>query len=161
MKWINLIAVSLFLISCNFESPTQFTEEALNDEFISLDGTNKSLQEILNDYQGKKVFIDVWASWCSDCIVGMPIVKQIQSEFPDISYLFLSQDRTERAWKIGINKYDIQGDHYFIKEGSDGPFSDFLNSNWIPRYMVIDEQGDITLFKAKKATDKRIKEALK
>ena len=36
-----------------------------------------------------------------------------------------------------------------------------LNSNWIPRYMVIDEQGDITLFKAKKATDKRIKEALK
>ena len=55
----------------------------------------------------------------------------------------------------------MKGHHSFIKEGSNGPFADFLNSNWIPRYMVIDVDGSIKLFKAKKATDKRIKDALK
>ena len=48
-----------------------------------------------------------------------------------------------------------------MKSGPDGPFRKFLNSNWIPRYLVVDKQGNIKLFKAKKASDSRIKEALK
>ena len=43
----------------------------------------------------------------------------------------------------------------------DGEFVDFINLNWIPRYMVINESGEITLFKATNAADKEIKEALK
>jgi hypothetical protein len=43
----------------------------------------------------------------------------------------------------------------------DGKFVDFINLNWIPRYMVIDETGEITLFKATNAADKKIKEVLK
>ena len=48
-----------------------------------------------------------------------------------------------------------------MKNGLNSAFGDFLNSNWIPRYLVVNENGTIDLFKAKKITDKRIVEALK
>ena len=44
---------------------------------------------------------------------------------------------------------------------NDGDFVDFINLGWIPRYMVINEQGEITLFKATNASDKNIIKALK
>ena len=42
-----------------------------------------------------------------------------------------------------------------------GEFVDFINLGWIPRYMVIDAQGKISLFKATSASDSAIVEALK
>ena len=147
-------------LNCSFEKPTQFSDEALNDTFISLEGKSLTLAQILEIHKGKMILIDVWATWCKDCSVSMPIVKALQKDHPDVVFLFLSKDRTETAWKRGIDKYQINGEHYFVKSGNDGPFADFLNSNWVPRYMVIDKEGKIKLFKAKKATDKRIKKAL-
>ena len=156
-----IIILCLALISCNFETPTQFSEAALNDLFTSFEGEEVSFSSILESHKGKTILIDVWATWCRDCIVGMPIERALQQEFPEVSFVFLSLDRSEAAWKQGIKKYNIQGDHYFMKSGPDGPFREFLNSNWIPRYLVVDKQGNIKLFKAKKASDSRIKEALK
>ena len=107
--------------------------------------------------------IDVWASWCKDCIVGVPKVKELQKEFPDVVFLFLSVDRSNRFLeKSHVIGYNLKGEHYNLPEGmKDGEFVDFINLNWIPRYMVINETGEITLFKATNAADKEIKEALK
>ena len=48
-----------------------------------------------------------------------------------------------------------------MKEGKKGGLGDFLNLWWIPRYVVVNEIGEILLFKATKITDKNISEALK
>ena len=48
-----------------------------------------------------------------------------------------------------------------MMEGKKGASGDFLNLCWIPRYVVVNESGEITLFKATKITDKNILEALK
>lgn len=156
-----IIILCLALVSCNFETPTQFTEAALNDVFTSLEGNEVSFKAILEPHKGKTILINVWATWCKDCIEDFPVEKALQQEFPDVSFVFLSLDRSEAAWKRGIKKYDLKGDHYFMKSGQDGPFWDFLNSNWTPRYLVVNQQGNIKLFKAKSASDSRIKEALK
>lgn len=151
----------LIFIGCNFQSPTTFSEEALNDSFF--DNNNKSilLKEIIAENKGKKIVINIWASWCRDCVVGMPDLKEFQKNNPTVKYVFLSTNRSIFSWKKAIQKYDIQGEHYFMKNGLNSAFGDFLNSNWIPRYLVVDENGMINLFKAKKITDKRIVEALK
>jgi thiol-disulfide isomerase/thioredoxin len=107
------------------------------------------------------VLIDVWASWCKDCIVGLPNLKKFQKENPEVVYLFLSLDRNIKSWKRGIDRFGIEGEHYFMQEGKKGSFGDFLNLWWIPRYVVVNETGEITLFKATKITDKNIVEALK
>lgn len=41
-----------------------------------------------------------------------------------------------------------------------GDLVEFINLQSISRYMVIDEHGEIILFKANKSTDKALKEAL-
>lgn len=160
IKNIIVILITVNFLSCNFEHPTQFSEAALSDVFITLEGDTIPFKTILETYKGKKIVVDVWASWCGDCIKGIPDEKALQKEFPEVVFLFLSEDRNVERWKKSIEKYNIEGEHYFMANGSKGAFKDFLNSNWIPRYLVIDKKSGIKLFKAKKVTDIRIKEAL-
>jgi thiol-disulfide isomerase/thioredoxin len=155
----------LFIIlcgSCNFEKPTKFSQLALNDTVYDLSNTAFSIKEVLHQYKGKKVFIDVWASWCADCIRGLPGVQVLQKEHPAVVFLFLSVDKSKNAWTNGIQRFQIKGEHYNLPKGmKSGEFVDFINLGWIPRYMVIDEQGKISLFKATSASDYAIKEVLK
>jgi thiol-disulfide isomerase/thioredoxin len=149
------------LIACSVEQEkTHFSELALADKMISLQGQEMTFGEILKKYKGKKLLIDVWASWCADCIEGMPEVKEIQKNNPDWVYVFLSLDKSIQSWKNGIQRYEVDGEHYFIPSGWKGDFNSFIDLDWIPRYMVVDEIGKITLFKATKATSKKLKEAI-
>lgn len=160
-KYILLLIITVFLSGCNFETPTQFSEKALNETFFSFSDKKSTFKEIIHQYKGKKLLIDVWASWCADCIRGLPAVTNLQKEFPEVVFLFLSVDKNKNAWKRGVKRFQIQGQHYNLPTGmSSGEFVDFINLNWIPRYMVLDEVGNITLFKATKATDSAILEAL-
>ena len=156
-----LLLITLVFASCTTESQTQFSEKAVNDTFVSLDGRSIVFKDILGKYHGKKIMIDVWASWCGDCIKGMPKVVELQNENPEVVYLFLSLDKTVEEWKLGIEKYNVKGEHYFMQSGWKGDFGSFLGLDWIPRYLVANEQGEIELFKAVKANDNRILEALK
>ncbi len=155
-----LIAFLLFLNCKAQKTPTHFSETAKQDVFLTLDNQEITFQDILNSYEGKTVLIDVWASWCSDCLKGMPKVKQLQNEYPEVTYLFLSLDKKVEAWKNGIKKYEVNGEHYYMQSGWKGDFGAFLDLDWIPRYLVIDKKGNIELFKAITADDEKIKQAI-
>lgn len=160
MKKLLLVLVIAFA-SCNAQNSTEFSNEALNDTFVSLDGKELPFKDIISQYKGKKVLIDVWASWCGDCIKGMPKVVDLQNKYKDVVYLFLSLDKSDEDWKLGIKKYNVQGEHYFLTSGWKGAFGKFVNLDWIPRYMVIDENGKIKMFKAVHADDSKVTDALK
>jgi thiol-disulfide isomerase/thioredoxin len=161
MKKTFLLLIIIF-ISCNSEKPTQFTEEVYKEMLVDLDNSKTTLRDVLYYNKGKKILIDVWASWCKDCIVGIPKIKELQKEFPEVIFLFLSVDRSAPSWRRTIIKYNLIGEHYNLPKGmKEGEFVNFINLNWIPRYMVIDETGEITLFKATNISDQSIKEALK
>ncbi|WP_406683186.1 TlpA family protein disulfide reductase [Seonamhaeicola sp. MEBiC1930] len=159
MNYLIILLISFF--SCNIEKPTQFNEKALNDTFITLEGEEVSFQSILDKYKGKTIVIDVWASWCGDCLRGMPKVKELQANNKDVVYLFLSLDRGLDPWKKGIEKYNVEGEHYFMKSGWKGAFGKFIKLDWIPRYMVVNEASEIVVFKVIEANDKKLIAALK
>ena len=152
----NSLLVFLFvttLLSCQNRVETQFSEAALNDEFVTLNGDSVLFKTILEKHLGNTVFIDVWASWCKDCLEGMPSVKELQQKHPEVDFVYLSLDKTQKAWKKGIDRLEIKGDHYFMQSGWKGAMGTFLDLDWIPRYMIIDKQGIIKVFKAIKTTD--------
>lgn len=161
MRKIVLIVILISFSRCCFESPTEFTEASLTEEFITLTDEKVIIGDVLSKYKGRKVLIDVWASWCKDCIVGLPKLKKFQKENPDVVYLFLSLDKSTRSWKSAIGRLGIEGEHYFMQAGKKGKFGKFLDLWWIPRYVVLDENGKITLYKATKITDKNIVQAVK
>ena len=161
-KYLSLIVVALFFMNCNAqETPKQFSEKALQDTFVSLKGDDITFQSILNQHKGKTIVVEIWASWCSDCIKGMPKVKDLQAKNDDVVYLFLSLDKSTDSWKRGIKKYDVKGEHYFMQSGWKGDFATFVNLDWIPRYMGVESDGTIKHFKAISADDKQLINALK
>ncbi len=156
-----IIIFFLTIINCKAqEVPTEFSAKALEDTFVNLDGDEVDFGTILKRHEGKTILIDIWASWCRDCIKGMPKVKKLQRDHSEIVYLFLSLDKTKTSWKKGIDKHELIGEHYYMQSGWKGDFATFLDLDWIPRYLVVDKDGTIKLFRAIKVDDKKIKESL-
>ncbi|MCC9044567.1 TlpA family protein disulfide reductase [Myroides sp. M-43] len=142
---------------------TAFAQRALEQEFAELDGKAITLQQILEQQKGKAIVIDVWAAWCPDCIKAVPTMKEIKKEFPNVVFVNLSLDKTEEAWKEAIKKYGIEGLQYYSKEGKGmkGDFGKSLDLNWIPRYIVVDKEGNIAYYNATEKNFDQIKDLLK
>ncbi|VXB71237.1 Alkyl hydroperoxide reductase [Flavobacterium sp. 9AF] len=160
-KILFIIGLTLFLTSCSNAQDTEFKKEALENVMITTNNENITFKEITEKYKGKTVLIDVWASWCPDCIKGMPKVKELQNQFPNVTYLFISMDKKYDAWLKGIEKYEVKGEHYLTSDGMKGIFGTSIKLDWIPRYMILDKEGKIVLFKAIEADDSKIISTLK
>lgn len=159
-KILSIISLAIFTLSCSQAQETEFKKEALENIMVDTENQSIAFKDILKKYEGKTIVIDIWASWCSDCIAGMPKVKALQENNPDVTYLFISMDKNYEAWTKGIKKYDVQGEHYLVEDGMKGVFGKSVKLNWIPRYMIVDKTGKIALFKAIEADDNKIIETL-
>lgn len=124
--------------------------------FLSESSKEISLSEILQQYKGKTVFIDIWASWCKDCIAGMPKVQKLREENPEVVFLFLSLDKETDSWKHGIEKYGVVGGNYFIPLGWKGAFCSSIDLDWIPRYIILNSKGEISLYRATETDDENL-----
>ncbi|WP_338377921.1 TlpA disulfide reductase family protein [uncultured Flavobacterium sp.] len=159
-KIFALLVIAICFASCSQAQQTEFKEEALLNTMKSIENQDITFQDIIRKHEGKTIVIDVWASWCSDCIKGMPKVKALQEKYPDVTYLFISMDKNFDAWINGIEKYDVQGEHYLTSDGMKGVFGKSIKLDWIPRYMVVDKTGKIALFKVIEADDEKLIETL-
>lgn len=159
-KIFPLLVVFFTIVSCEAQPKKEFTKEALENVMVTNENAPITFQEILNKYKGQTIFIDVWASWCSDCVKGMPKVKVLQEEHQDIVYLFISMDKNYEAWIKGIEKYEVKGEHYLTSDGMKGVFGKSIDLDWIPRYMIVDKEGKIAMYKAIEADDDLIKDTL-
>jgi thiol-disulfide isomerase/thioredoxin len=155
-KIISLLTLALSLVACAQPNETEFKKEALENVMLTTSNDKITFQEILKKYEGQTLVVDVWASWCSDCIKGMPKVKALQEKYPDATYLFISMDKTYEAWLAGIEKYEVNGEHYMATDGMKGIFGKAINLDWIPRYMVVDKEGKIALYKVIEADDEKL-----
>ena len=106
LKKVSIIVLLIFL-SCQQEIPSNFSEKARKEIVYSLEDVSSTFQEVLNNYRGKKVLIDVWASWCRDCIEGIPKVKELQKEFPEVVYLFFVSTFLKHKFVSNEKKYTI------------------------------------------------------
>lgn len=159
MKLILMVLCVSFL-SCKTETPTQFSVAALQEQFVTLNGETVTFDSILEKHRGKTILITIWATWCRDCISEIPRIKEVQQQKNDVVYVFLSLDRTFENWIKGISKFEIKGDHYFMPKGWDGDFVNFIDLDWITRYMLIDPQGNIMIYEAVKVNNKYLRESL-
>lgn len=149
MKKISLLLfASLSLASCTQAQKTEFSKESLSEKLEAIDGNFVSFQEILDKHKGKTVVIEVWASWCGDCVKAMPKLKELQANHPETDYVFISMDKASDKWKTGIKKHELIGDHYFAPDGMKGNFAKAIDLDWIPRYIIIDKTGKIKLYRA-------------
>ncbi|UII25016.1 redoxin family protein [Fulvivirga maritima] len=145
----------------DYVTQQQFPDSVRQMQLTTTAGAKITFEEIIKKHEGKKVFLDFWASWCKDCLAGMPDLKELMGKTDDnVEYVFLSLDREEDKWLAALDKYELVGDHYWLNQGWKNELTNYINLDWIPRYVILDEEGNVIMPKAIKAKDKQVEAIL-
>lgn len=149
MKKLFALMIAFATFSCTSNAQkTSFSETALSETLLTTDGSQLAFKEVIKKHKGKTTVIEVWASWCGDCVKAMPKVKELQANHPEVAYTFISVDKTADKWLAGIDKHELKGDHYMANDQMKGVFGQAIDLNWIPRYIILDKTGKIVLYRA-------------
>src|SRR5690606_18999170 len=114
--------------------------EALSFEAITTDNQPKTLE----NFKGKFVVLDFWASWCGPCIYQADYFEKHAIEYNkrgDVVFISLSVDQKENAWRKKVKLNDKNVVQLFAKNQK--ALNDFYRLNSIPRFIVIDPEGKI------------------
>jgi thiol-disulfide isomerase/thioredoxin len=149
MKKLFALVIAFATFSCTSNAQkTSFSNVALSETLLATDGSQVAFKDIIKKQKGKTTVIEVWASWCGDCVKAMPKVKELQANHPEVAYTFISMDKTSEKWLSGIEKHELKGDHYMANDQMKGVFGQAIDLNWIPRYIILDKTGKIVLYRA-------------
>jgi cytochrome c biogenesis protein CcmG, thiol:disulfide interchange protein DsbE len=100
-----LCALCSALCSCNRSShPAQVGEAA--PAIVIRDGAQTiSLQQ----YRGKVVVLNFWASWCAPCLAEFPSLIELQRDMPNIVVLAVAFDTDEPSYRQYLTDNHIAG----------------------------------------------------
>ena len=63
----------------------------------------------VNDFRGKYVLVDFWASWCKPCMLQMPNIRYMAQEFrDDLAVCLIGMDKTRKQWWSTIKEQDLR-----------------------------------------------------
>ncbi|ARV16070.1 TlpA family protein disulfide reductase [Polaribacter sp. SA4-12] len=119
----------------------------------------------LDDLKGKYLYLDIWATWCGPCIAEIPSLIKLEKEFhsKNIEFVSISIDRIKdhEKWKKMIIDKELKGIQLFADNNWDSQFiKDYLIKG-IPRFILIDPQGNIINANAPRPSDEKLVETLK
>ena len=76
--------------------------------FVAFDGPGKTRRVTKEDFAGKVVLIDFWATWCGPCLEELPDVQKVAEAFgkdkKDVLFVTLSVDEEPEGDVPGIRK---------------------------------------------------------
>lgn len=109
----------------------------------------------LSDLKGKYVYIDVWATWCGPCKVEIPSLKALEKQYHGKNIQFVSLsidddrshggswDKAREDWKAMIADKELSGVQLFAPNGWQSQFVLDYKIKGIPRFILIDPNGNI------------------
>lgn len=114
----------------------KFRYEAVAGNFVSLD-----------DLKGKYVYIDVWATWCGPCKAEFPALKSLHEAMKGKNIALVSisvdQERDKETWKNMVSREQLGGIQLFADNAFRSHFAREYAIESIPRFILIDPQGNI------------------
>ncbi len=97
----------------------------------------------LNQFKGKPILLNFWATWCPPCIAEMPDLQKLYDSYgQEAAFLLVTDEKPETI------------DAFMQKRGFDMPIyihrrkvPDIFASNSIPTTWIIDPKGNIIIKK--------------
>ncbi|MEP6738321.1 MAG: TlpA disulfide reductase family protein [Chryseolinea sp.] len=104
------VIVLVSMLACTTKSAEQSTTEERTQSIISkIKIKDLNDQPIdLNQYKGKTIFINFWATWCGPCIKEMPSIERAKNILRDskIEFLVASNESVEQIQSF-VKKRDL------------------------------------------------------
>lgn len=101
----------------------------------------------LEDFKGKYVYIDIWATWCGPCIGEIPSLKKVEEKFHDKNIVFVSISidklKDMEKWKTMVEKKELGGVQVFADNDWNSKFIQDFKVTSIPRFILLDPKGNI------------------
>lgn len=134
---------------------------------IAVSGTLADGSEVnWEEYRGKVVLVDYWASWCGPCLAELPNMKKNVQRYGDRGFVILgiNMDSTRAAFEKAVNQHDISWANIFEDQpgntGWDAPMATKYGVSGIPTAILVDQQGKVVSLRARGAELDRRLEAL-
>lgn len=132
------------LIQPKIESNTLSADPvAFNYEgsLLTLEGIPVNLEE----YSGKTLFINIWASWCGPCRAEMPYINSLYGKLkdhPDVEFLMIAIDEDFEKSKKYIREKEFVFPVYHAYEG----LNSSLDTKVIPLTVIVNPEGNIVFY---------------
>ncbi len=114
----------------------------------------------LDDLKGKYVYIDVWATWCGPCKREIPYLKEITKKYDgkNITFVSMSIDKKEAydAWRKMVGDEKLEGVQLFAPNDWKSDFVTDYGIMGIPRFILIDPEGNIVNANAPRPSSKEL-----
>lgn len=162
IKWVVTIALMAFLVLTGLHKPiiaglqkailatgiiqpdiknddTLKKEIDLNVALVNEQGVTMNL----NDFKGKVLFINLWATWCPPCRAEMPGIQNLYQKVGNrnIEFVMISSDRDFQTAIDYKKKSGFTFPIYQLK----GPLPLELESQILPSTFVLDSGGHIVM----------------
>jgi len=112
------------------------------------------------DLKGKYVYIDVWATWCGPCIAEIPSLKKVEEQFHDKNIQFLSisidKEKDHDKWKEMVADKNLGGMQLMADNNWESKFVTDYMIKGIPRFILIDDKGNIIDANAPRPSDEKL-----
>lgn len=164
-KLICVFSILIFSFAFSQKAPDinkiEFTPDAVSQRIMDINGNELPISDIIAKHKGKVLVIDFWASWCQDCLKALPKTKELVANNANVDFVYFSLDRNFDAWKKGLEKHGLEKkENYFFSAGWKNKFNDYVELNWIPRLMVISQNGYIAKYYATTPEDPEIQKTI-
>lgn len=114
-----------------------------NFSIKTLDGRNVDF----NQFKGKPIFLNLWATWCGPCRAEMPSIQKLYEKVntDSIAFVILSLDAEDQLQKVG--KY-VESKEFTFPVFIAGDLPSQLQVKMIPTTFVVDKNGILAYKKA-------------
>ncbi|MBS1521818.1 MAG: TlpA family protein disulfide reductase [Bacteroidetes bacterium] len=132
--------------------------DSLHHVYSSAIPQYQNLTDLIKDqFKGKPVFVDFWATYCSPCIAEFkysPELKQfLQKKGIALLYVSIDSEGSENYWQQSIKNYQLEGYHYFCNASVRKTLAKQVP--YIPRYMIFNAAGRLVESNAYQPSDKQ------
>lgn len=120
--------------------------QKLPDHFKDLDGV---LGEKLSfdNFSGKYLLIDFWASWCLPCLEEIPYLKEMHNTFSPkyFEIIAVSLDSDRKSFNELIERYQLKWPHYFDGKSFSSDLVKKYGVRKLPTKYLIDTERKVIL----------------
>lgn len=136
---------AIIYLCCIFYLPTIFLADNLRPLEYQGYEFNSGQSINFNQYKGKIVYLDFWASWCAPCVKSLPFMEKLHHQFSADKFkiIAINIDEDKRSANSFLNDHPISYLNLYDPKGYIGKKLKVRN---MPTAFLIDQDGNI-LFK--------------